>query len=97
MNSNKAMRRTGRIGGLGALVALLAVTACDFDVTNPGPAQDEFLDQPSAASGVVAGARGFIDDVIERRDTRLKIIRALEMLENKTDSNPPKKHGSIPL
>jgi acetyl-CoA carboxylase carboxyltransferase component len=45
----------------------------------------------------VAAGRGFIDDVIDPRDTRPKIIRALEMLQNKVDSNPPKKHGNIPL
>jgi propionyl-CoA carboxylase beta chain len=45
----------------------------------------------------VIASRGFIDDVIDPRDTRKKIIRALEMLQNKTDSNPPKKHGNIPL
>jgi propionyl-CoA carboxylase beta chain len=45
----------------------------------------------------VAAARGFIDDVIDPRDTRAKIIKALEMLKNKTDTNPPKKHGNIPL
>ncbi len=44
-----------------------------------------------------AAARGFIDDVIDPRDTRRRIIRALHMLQNKTDSNPPKKHGNIPL
>ncbi len=49
------------------------------------------------ANPYVTAARGFIDDVIEPRDTRAKVIRALEMLQNKTDSNPPKKHGSIPL
>ena len=49
------------------------------------------------ANPYVTAARGFIDDVIEPRDTRLKIIRALEMLQNKTDNNPPKKHGNIPL
>ncbi|MEX0800201.1 MAG: acyl-CoA carboxylase subunit beta [Dehalococcoidia bacterium] len=49
------------------------------------------------ANPYVTAARGFIDDVIEPRDTRVKIIRALEMLRNKTDSNPPKKHGNIPL
>jgi len=49
------------------------------------------------ANPYVTASRGFIDDVIEPRDTRLKIIRALEMLQNKTDSNPPKKHGNIPL
>jgi acetyl-CoA carboxylase carboxyltransferase component len=45
----------------------------------------------------VAAARGFVDDVIDPRETRPKLIRALQMLQNKTDSNPPKKHGNIPL
>ena len=45
----------------------------------------------------VAANRGMIDDVIDPADTRPKIVRALEMLENKRDSLPPKKHGSIPL
>jgi acetyl-CoA carboxylase carboxyltransferase component len=45
----------------------------------------------------VAASRGFLDDVIEPRDTRLKLIHALEMLQNKVDTNPPKKHGNIPL
>jgi propionyl-CoA carboxylase beta chain len=49
------------------------------------------------ANPYVAAARGYIDDVIDPRDTRWKIIRALEILRNKTDSNPPKKHGNIPL
>jgi propionyl-CoA carboxylase beta chain len=49
------------------------------------------------ANPYITASRGFIDDVIEPRDTRLKIIGALEMLQNKTDSNPPKKHGNIPL
>ena len=45
----------------------------------------------------VAAARGFIDDVIEPCQTRPKLISALEMLRNKRDTNPPKKHGNIPL
>jgi acetyl-CoA carboxylase carboxyltransferase component len=49
------------------------------------------------ANPYVTASRGFIDDVIEPRTTRVKIIHALEMLQNKTDTNPPKKHGSIPL
>ncbi|MBI2305016.1 MAG: methylmalonyl-CoA carboxyltransferase [Chloroflexi bacterium] len=49
------------------------------------------------ANPYVAAGRGFIDDVIDPRATRPKIIRALEMLENKRDTNPPKKHGNIPL
>ncbi len=49
------------------------------------------------ANPYVAAALGYIDDVIDPRETRFKIIRALEILRNKTDSNPPKKHGNIPL
>jgi acetyl-CoA carboxylase carboxyltransferase component len=49
------------------------------------------------ANPYVAAERGFIDDVIEPRETRPRLINALEMLQNKRDSNPPKKHGNIPL
>ena len=45
----------------------------------------------------IPAVRGFLDDVIDPRETRLKIIRSLEMLQNKADRNPPKKHGNIPL
>ncbi len=45
----------------------------------------------------IAASRGYIDEIIEPRNTRLKLINALEMLKNKRDSNPPKKHGNIPL
>ena len=45
----------------------------------------------------VAASRGLIDDVIDPADTRPKIVHALEMLENKRETLPPKKHGSIPL
>ena len=45
----------------------------------------------------VAAARGLIDDVIDPADTRAKIISALDMLENKRETLPPKKHGSVPL
>jgi len=49
------------------------------------------------ANPYVAAGRGFIDDVIEPRETRARLINGLEMLENKRDSNPQKKHGNIPL
>ena len=49
------------------------------------------------ANPYVAASRGFIDDVIEPSDTRPRLINALEMLTNKRDSNPAKKHGNIPL
>jgi acetyl-CoA carboxylase carboxyltransferase component len=45
----------------------------------------------------VAAERGYVDDVIEPRETRARLINGLEVLQNKRDSNPPKKHGNIPL
>ena len=49
------------------------------------------------ANPYVAADRGFVDAVIQPRDTRKKLIQALAMLENKRDKNPAKKHGNIPL
>ncbi|HMJ25353.1 MAG TPA: acyl-CoA carboxylase subunit beta [Pyrinomonadaceae bacterium] len=53
--------------------------------------------QDKFASPYVAAERGFIDEVIEPAETRPKLIRALAVLENKRDTNPPRKHGNIPL
>ncbi len=49
------------------------------------------------ANPYVAAEWGYIDDIIEPKETRPRLINALEMLQNKRDSNPPKKHGNIPL
>jgi len=49
------------------------------------------------ANPYVAAERGFVDEVIEPSQTRPKLIRALALLENKRDTNPPRKHGNIPL
>jgi acetyl-CoA carboxylase carboxyltransferase component len=49
------------------------------------------------ANPYIAASRGYVDEIIEPRNTRIKLIKALEMLKNKRDSNPPKKHGNIPL
>jgi propionyl-CoA carboxylase beta chain len=49
------------------------------------------------ANPYVAASRGFLDEIIEPRTTRPKLIAALASLENKRDKNPPKKHGNIPL
>ena len=49
------------------------------------------------ANPYVAASRGYIDDVIEPLETRPRLINALEMLANKRDSNPPKKHDCMPL
>jgi acetyl-CoA carboxylase carboxyltransferase component len=53
--------------------------------------------QQKFANPYIAASRGYIDDVIEPRETRPRLINALEMLANKRDNNPPKKHGCIPL
>jgi propionyl-CoA carboxylase beta chain len=44
-----------------------------------------------------AAARGYIDAVIKPRETRKRLIRALEVVRHKRDTNPPRKHGNIPL
>ena len=53
--------------------------------------------QDKFANPYVAAEKGFIDEVIEPAQTRPKLIRALSLLQNKRDTNPPKKHGNIPL
>jgi len=49
------------------------------------------------ANPYVSAARGYLDDVIDPAETRIKIIRALDMLRDKRDTLPPKKHSNIPL
>jgi len=49
------------------------------------------------ANPYVAAARGYVDDIIEPKQTRPELIKYLKMLENKRDRLPPKKHGNIPL
>ena len=56
---------------------------------------EEFRDR--FASPYVAADRGFVDAIIQPRETRKKLIQALVMLETKRDKNPLKKHGNIPL
>jgi acetyl-CoA carboxylase carboxyltransferase component len=66
---------------------------------DPGARKTELVDdyREKFANPYVAAARGYIDDVIEPRETRPRLINALEMLSNKRDTNPPKKHGCTPL
>ncbi len=53
--------------------------------------------QDKVANPYVAAQRGYIDDIIEPARTRERIIKALELVRNKRDTNPMKKHGNIPL
>jgi acetyl-CoA carboxylase carboxyltransferase component len=65
----------------------------------PEEARQRLIDEYRAkfANPYVAAARGYIDDVIDPRETRRKLIKALDMLKNKVDTLPAKKHGNIPL
>lgn len=53
--------------------------------------------QETFANPYRAAERGFVDEVIAPEDTRSKLIAAFEMLKNKADKLPRKKHGNIPL
>jgi propionyl-CoA carboxylase beta chain len=66
---------------------------------NPEKALEEKVNEyrEKFANPFVAAERGYIDEVILPSETRPKLIRALQFLENKVDANPKKKHGNIPL
>ena len=72
-----------------------AIAAAD----DPGAEKDRLVAAYEAefANPYVAAARGYVDDVIKPSETRPRLIRALDMLADKRDTNPQKKHGNIPL
>ncbi len=61
--------------------------------------QDELVKEyrEKFANPYIAASRGYVDEVIYPHETRDKLIAGLDMLKNKRDQNPPKKHGNIPL
>jgi propionyl-CoA carboxylase beta chain len=67
--------------------------------TNPNEERQKLVAdyKDKFANPYIAASKGYLDDVIDPRTTRTKVIKALEMLRNKSDTNPPKKHGNIPL
>lgn len=69
------------------------------DADDPVERKTELVDdyRESFANPYVAAQRGYVDDVIEPHETRGRLINGLNMLQNKRDNNPPKKHGNIPL
>jgi propionyl-CoA carboxylase beta chain len=85
------------MGPKGAVEILFRKEIADSD--NPVKATDakitEYVDK--FAHPYIAAGRGYIDDIIDPRDTRPRLINALESLQGKRDKNPPKKHGNIPL
>jgi propionyl-CoA carboxylase beta chain len=56
---------------------------------------DEYTDK--FANPYVTASKGYIDAIIRPRETRPRVIEAFQMIENKRDTNPPRKHGNIPL
>ena len=91
---------TGEVAVMGADGAVNVVYREEIaNATDPEAKRKELIDEyrTKFANPYIPAGRGFFDDVIDPRDTRKKIIRSLEMLENKADRNPPKKHGNIPL
>jgi propionyl-CoA carboxylase beta chain len=66
---------------------------------DPAAALQQRSDEYTAkfANPFAAAGRGYVDDVIDPRDTRPRLIDALRILATKRDRNPPKKHGNIPL
>ncbi|MBM3773928.1 MAG: acyl-CoA carboxylase subunit beta [Acidobacteria bacterium] len=91
---------SAEIAVMGAEGAVNIVYRREFSSAGEDPAlrrqkTEEFSER--FANPFVAAERGFIDDVIEPRETRPRVIQAFRMLENKVDQAPRKKHGNIPL
>jgi propionyl-CoA carboxylase beta chain len=83
------------MGAEGAVGVLYRKEIADRDEDYRTEKVSEF--QEKFANPYVAAEKGFIDEIIEPSQTRPKLIRALSLLQNKRDTNPPKKHGNIPL
>jgi propionyl-CoA carboxylase beta chain len=85
------------MGPKGAVEILFRKEIADSD--DPQRAMDERVAEYTEkfANPYVAAARGYVDDIIDPRDTRPRLIEALETLRTKRDRNPRKKHGNIPL
>ena len=83
------------MGAEGAIGVLYRKEIADNDDNYRKSKVSEF--EEKFANPYIAAEHGFIDEVIEPKFTRPKLIRALSLLQNKRDSNPAKKHGNIPL
>jgi propionyl-CoA carboxylase beta chain len=85
------------MGPKGAVEILFRKEIAEAD--DPEAATDQRIEEyrEMFAHPYVAASRGYVDDVIDPRETRPRLISALDMLRNKRDENPPRKHGNIPL
>jgi propionyl-CoA carboxylase beta chain len=91
---------TAEIAVMGPEGAVNIVYRKEIDAAeDPAAARTRFTDEYRAkfANPFKAAELGFVDEVIYPRQTRQRLIRALEMLRDKRDTNPPRKHGNLPL
>jgi len=91
---------TAEIAVMGAEGAVNILFKDEIDkATDPEQRRKELIAEYTEkfANPYIAAARGYVDEIIEPRFTRAKLITGLEMLKNKRDTNPPKKHGNLPL
>jgi len=85
------------MGSKGAVEILFRKEINESDDPEAALARKDEEYREKFAHPYLAAERGYIDDVIEPADTRPRLIHSLEILRNKQDSNPWKKHGNIPL
>ncbi|MDH3734965.1 MAG: acyl-CoA carboxylase subunit beta [Gemmatimonadota bacterium] len=85
------------MGPKGAVEILYRREIADSEDPESMTAELEAEFREKFANPYLAAARGFLDDVIDPRDTRRRLIEGLRLLASKRDTNPPKKHGNIPL
>jgi acetyl-CoA carboxylase carboxyltransferase component len=66
---------------------------------DPQAKREELVEEyrRSQANPLIAAEKGYVDDVIEPKDTRIKLILALKTLDRKREARPAKKHGNMPL
>ena len=85
------------MGAQGAVEIIFRKEISNAD--NPEEREKELIDEykDKFANPYIAASYGFIDDVIEPKYTRRRLIESFALLENKVDTNPAKKHGNIPL
>lgn len=91
---------TGEIAVMGADGAVSIIFRKEIkEAKDPQAKHKELVDhyKETFANPYKAAELGYVDEVIEPKDTRKKIIQALRLLKEKRDQNPPKKHGNIPL
>jgi len=86
---------TAEIAVMGPEGAVNIIFRGDIDDESKAKRVDDYRE--NFANPYRAADYGYIDEIIYPKETRLKLIQALEMTQNKSESNPPKKHGNIPL